>query len=145
MSYRGIKRVLGESNLERKIRIWFGMCLLGLMGGSFWLLNKITEDQIYDNIQKTAKSFKSDHLLRTHLKNIQNIPQAEEELLEKLAEDGAGNMYTAKTVFLPSKVTRNLIGTFNEGLSMPKPVADELETETEANKEVESNQVENNH
>ena len=87
MSYRGIKRVLGESNLERKIRIWFGMCLLGLMGGSFWLLNKITEDQIYDNIQKTAKSFKSDHLLRTHLKNIQNIPQAEEELLEKLAED----------------------------------------------------------
>ena len=89
MSYRGIKRVLGESNLERKIRIWFGMCLLGLMGGSFWLLNKITEDQIYDNIQKTAISFKSDYLLRAHLMNIQNIPPAEEDLLYKLAEDGA--------------------------------------------------------
>lgn len=145
MSYRGIKRVLGESNLERKIRIWFGMCLLGLMGGSFWLLNKITEDQIYDNIQKTAKSFKSDHLLRTHLGNIQNIPQAEEELLVKLAEDGAGYMYTAQTIFLPNKVTRNLIGTFDSGLSKPKPLPDgspdESPDQSENNKKEETNRL----
>ena len=141
MSYRGIKRVLGESNLERKIRIWFGMCLLGLMGGSFWLLNKITEDQIYDNIQKTAKSFKSDHLLRTHLGNIQNIPQAEEELLVKLAEDGAGYMYTAQTIFLPNKVTRNLIGTFDNGLSKPKPLPDESPDQSENNKKEETNRL----
>ena len=145
MSYRGIKRVLGESNLERKIRIWFGMCLLGLMGGSFWLLNKITEDQIYDNIQKTAKSFKSDHLLRTHLGNIQNIPQAEEELLVKLAEDGAGYMYTAQTIFLPNKVTRNLIGTFDNGLSKPKPPPDgspdESPDQSENNKKEETNRL----
>ncbi len=141
MSYRGIKRVLGESNLERKIRIWFGMCLLGLMGGSFWLLNKITEDQIYDNIQKTAKSFKSDYLLRTHLRNIQNIPQAEEELLVKLAEDGAGYMYTAKTVFLPNKVTRNLIGTFDSGLSKPKPPPDESPVQSDNNKKEETNRL----
>jgi len=120
MSYRGIKRVLGESNLERKIRIWFGMCLLGLMGGSFWLVNKITEDQIYNNIQETAHSFKSEYLLRTHLKNIQNIPLAESELLEKLADDEDGYMYTAETIFLPSKVRRNQIGTFSEGLWQPK-------------------------
>jgi signal transduction histidine kinase len=142
MSYRGIKRVLGESNLERKIRIWFGMCLLGLMGGSFWLLNKITEDQIYDNIQKTAISFKSDYLLRAHLMNIQNIPPAEEDLLYKLAEDGAENMYSAKTVFLPKKVTRNLIGTFTEGLSKPTPGPDDSRTKNGDNQEVESNQEE---
>ncbi len=141
MSYRGIKRVLGESNLERKIRIWFGMCLLGLMGGSFWLLNKITEDQIYDNIQKTAKSFKSDYLLRTHLENIQNIPQAEEDLLAKLAENGAGYMYSAKTIFLPSKVTRNLIGTFDGGLSKPKPEIDESKAQNGTDQE-EANQEE---
>lgn len=51
MSYRGIKRVLGESNLERKIRIWFGICLFVLMGGSFWFVNQITEDLIYDRIR----------------------------------------------------------------------------------------------
>ena len=131
MSYRGIKRVLGESNLERKIRIWFGMCLLGLMGGSFWLVNKITEEQIYENIQETAKSFKSEYLLRTHLKNIQNIPQAESDLLKKLADDEAGYMYDAETIFLPSKVTRNLIGTFSEGLSQPKLAKGHLGQQTD--------------
>ena len=34
MSYRGIKRVLGESSLERKIRILFGICLLVLIAGA---------------------------------------------------------------------------------------------------------------
>ena len=134
MSYRGIKRVLGESNLERKIRIWFGMCLLGLMGGSFWLVNKITEEQIYKNIQETAKSFKSEYLLRTHLKNIQNIPQAESDLLKKLADDEAGYLYDAETIFLRSKVTRNLIGTFSKGLSQPKLGKDQSEKQTDKSK-----------
>lgn len=138
MSYRGIKRVLGESNLERKIRIWFGMCLLGLMGGSFWLVNKITEDQIYNNIQETAHSFKSESLLRTHLKNIQNIPLAESELLEKLADDEDGYMYTAETIFLPGKVRRNLIGTFSEGLWQPKP-DEKKEKQQDDNSKIEEN------
>jgi two-component system sensor histidine kinase BarA len=129
MSYRGIKRVLGESNLERKIRIWFGICLLGLMGGSFLLVNQITEDQIYENIKETAKGFESDYLLRTHLKNIQNLPQAESDLLKELADDEAGYMYTAETIFLPERVTRNLIGTFADGLSQPKLVDGEKENQ----------------
>jgi two-component system sensor histidine kinase BarA len=129
MSYRGIKRVLGESNLERKIRIWFGICLLGLMGGSFLLVNQITEDQIYENIKETAKGFESDYLLRTHLKNIQNLPQAESDLLKELADDEAGYMYTAETIFLPERVTRNLIGTFANGLSQPKLVDGEKENQ----------------
>lgn len=129
MSYRGIKRVLGESNLERKIRIWFGICLLGLMGGSFLLVNQITEDQIYENIKETAKGFESDYLLRTHLKNIQNLPKAESDLLKELADDEAGYMYTAETIFLPERVTRNLIGTFANGLSQPKLVGGEKENQ----------------
>tara|TARA_B110000495_G_scaffold39999_1_gene32298 strand:- start:4885 stop:6930 length:2046 start_codon:yes stop_codon:yes gene_type:complete len=148
MSYRGIKRVLGESNLERKIRIWFGICLLGLMGGSFLLVNQITEDQIYENIKETAKGFESDYLLRTHLKNIQNLPQAESDLLKELADDEAGYMYTAETIFLPERVTRNLIGTFANGLSQPKLVDGNKENqaidpEAEAKKEAKKVKEEN--
>jgi two-component system, NarL family, sensor histidine kinase BarA len=49
MSYRSIKRVLGETSLERKCRFLFGACLLLLITGSFWLYgdqtNKIIDEQ----------------------------------------------------------------------------------------------------
>ena len=44
MSYRGIKRVLGESNLERKCRWLFGVCLLGLVILAFWGVSRIAEN-----------------------------------------------------------------------------------------------------
>jgi two-component system, NarL family, sensor histidine kinase BarA len=44
MSYRGLKRVLGESNLERKCRWLFGICLLGLVVLAFWGVSRITEN-----------------------------------------------------------------------------------------------------
>lgn len=71
MSYRGIKRVLGESNLERKIRLWFGVCLLTLIGGSFWWVNRITEDLIHSNTRDQANGLRSNHILRSHWKNAE--------------------------------------------------------------------------
>ncbi len=41
MSYRSIKRVLGETSLERKCRLLFGACLLLLIGGAFWGIDRI--------------------------------------------------------------------------------------------------------
>ncbi len=41
MSYRSIKRVLGETSLERKCRFLFGACLLLLITGSFWGVDRI--------------------------------------------------------------------------------------------------------
>ncbi|MGI9428078.1 MAG: ATP-binding protein [Bythopirellula sp.] len=45
MSYRTFKRTLGETNLERKCRWLFGVCLLPLIAGSFWWYGTRT-DQI---------------------------------------------------------------------------------------------------
>lgn len=67
MSYRGIKRVLGESSLERKIRILFGICLLLLIAGSFLWVNKVTEDLIRRNTRDKANGLKPDFILRRHL------------------------------------------------------------------------------
>ena len=43
MSYRSLKRVLGETNLERKCRFLFGACLLVLIAVSFWWYGRQTE------------------------------------------------------------------------------------------------------
>ena len=43
MSYRSIKRVLGETSLERKCRFLFGACLLLLIIASFWVYGWQTE------------------------------------------------------------------------------------------------------
>ncbi|MBN1395680.1 MAG: HAMP domain-containing protein [Pirellulales bacterium] len=49
MSYRSIKRVLGETSLERKCHLLFGVCLLLLISASFWWYgnrtNKIIDEQ----------------------------------------------------------------------------------------------------
>lgn len=70
MSYRSIKRVLGESSLERKLRILFGVGLLFLIGGSFWWVMRITEDLIRSNIRVKAQQATLAQLLRLHLESI---------------------------------------------------------------------------
>lgn len=71
MSYRSIKRVLGESSLERKIRILFGICLLFLIAGSFLWVNAITENLIRNNTKERASDLLKIHLLKQHFKNTQ--------------------------------------------------------------------------
>jgi two-component system sensor histidine kinase BarA len=53
MSYRAFKRLIGETNLERKCRWLFGGCILVLLTGSFYLYHRQTESLAYDQI-KTA-------------------------------------------------------------------------------------------
>jgi signal transduction histidine kinase len=72
MSYRGIKRVLGESSLERKIRALFGVALLCLIGISFLWVNQVTEQLIRENTQDKARQMTSAFLLTTHLTNKQS-------------------------------------------------------------------------
>ena len=92
MSYRGIKRVLGESRLERKIRILFGVCLLALTAGAFWWVRKISEELIRENTREKAQSLATDSFLRTHLRNVKLLDSTEgtasANLLDLLAREG---------------------------------------------------------
>ncbi len=120
MSYRGIKRVLGESSLERKIRILFGICLLFLIAGSFLWVNKVTEDLIRRNTRDKANGLKPDFILRKHLptqiddKDEQS--QARRALFESLAKttqsvelDGKATAkeYRAEPIVLDDRIGRN--------------------------------------
>ncbi len=71
MSYRSIKRVLGETSLERKILLLFGVSLLALIAGSFLWVNRITEELIRDNTRKKAKNLIETHLMKIHFRNVQ--------------------------------------------------------------------------
>jgi signal transduction histidine kinase len=50
MSYRAFKRLLGETSLERKFLILFGIIIAVLISGSFWLYARQTEHLAYDQI-----------------------------------------------------------------------------------------------
>lgn len=65
MSYRSLKHVLGETSLERKCRILFGVCLFFLITGSFWWYGTETEQLLDKQNEKTARLL-SDTAFATH-------------------------------------------------------------------------------
>ena len=56
MSYRSLKRVLGETSLERKFLVLFGGSLMVLIAGSFWWYGRSTEQLVYESSRESAKS-----------------------------------------------------------------------------------------
>jgi two-component system, NarL family, sensor histidine kinase BarA len=55
MSYRTIKRLLGETSLERKCRFLFGGGLLLLIAGSFYLYGRQTTELVYQQNKTAAR------------------------------------------------------------------------------------------
>src|SRR5574340_858226 len=66
MSYRSIKRVLGETSLERKCRVLFGACLLLLITASFWIYGGQTESIVYEQNRNTGRLLVDQVMLATH-------------------------------------------------------------------------------
>ncbi len=115
MSYRGIKRILGESSLERKILILFGICLLLLIAGSFLWVSRVTEDVIRQNTRDKAKGLFGDFMLRTHLNNVmfKEDPDANQSslrmLYDSISTEVKTTQYDAQTIVLQNNVGRNEI------------------------------------
>ncbi len=74
MSYRSLKRVLGESSLERKLRVLFSFGMLILMGSSFWYVLRIAENLVRSSSQVKAQQMILSHLLKRHLETISFNP-----------------------------------------------------------------------
>ena len=83
MSYRTIKRLLGETSLERKCRLLFGGGLLLLISGSFYFYARQTQQLVIDQnidlarslvssviLEKHASHFELDNHLEPHIKNM---------------------------------------------------------------------------
>ncbi len=66
MSYRSIKRVLGETSLERKCRLLFGACLLVLITGAFWWVESIAGKLVMTTTQNQASDLVEIILIKLH-------------------------------------------------------------------------------
>lgn len=135
MSYRGIKRVLGESSLERKLLILLGVFLFIPVAGSFLWVNLITEDLIQRNIREQAKGLTSDFILRTHLDNLQTLEkesyqeEAYAELFKSLATEPPSTPYFPDVIVLDDRIVRHQIGEPRDGIWQPNVASDPAEIE----------------
>ena len=109
MSYRSIKRVLGENSLERKCRILFGICMLLLIGGSFWGVMRLTEDFIRDDTRKKAKEMLETHLLKVHLRSTATHGEMAQtpEFMQAIAPRFSRFNADIETIALDTNIQRN--------------------------------------
>ncbi len=77
MSYRGFKRLLGETGLERKTRYLLGSGVILLMGLSFYVYARQSERLAYDQLQNTGQTLVPSVVARIHL------DAADRELLDQ--------------------------------------------------------------
>ena len=66
MSYRSIKRVLGETSLERKCRFLFGACLLLLISGTFWGVDRIAGNLVMTNTRNHGHDLIDIIMIKVH-------------------------------------------------------------------------------
>ena len=50
--YRSLKRVLGETNLERKCRILFGLAISILIGVAFYAVDNVAENLVKNETRR---------------------------------------------------------------------------------------------
>jgi len=75
MSYRSVKRVLGETRLELKCLVLFAVCLFTLIGGSFWWYGNRTEDFVLARAKPTGRLMVTTDLLQKHWSKMKNPEQ----------------------------------------------------------------------
>jgi two-component system sensor histidine kinase BarA len=80
MSYKSIKRALGETSLERKCRFLFGACLLLLITASFWSYGILTERVVYEQNQIRGQLLVDRVFLIRHCENLATILRKDSEI-----------------------------------------------------------------
>ena len=73
MSYRTFKRVLGETNLERKCRWWFGISLFVMLSLSFTWYGRQTDKLVENNIKALSQEYVRAGWQRLHIEKLATI------------------------------------------------------------------------
>jgi len=86
MSYRSLKRVLGESSLERKCLMLFGVALLVLISLSFWWYGSRTKEIVFSRNRDTGR------MLVTQVLQIEHWEKFESEEFREVVQDLANKL-----------------------------------------------------
>lgn len=86
MSYRSFKRVLGETSLERKCRILFGVSLLLLITAAFWYAGWKAEELVTNGPLRTGEFFVHEKIQSYHYVRAWEEDEEDKEKAELLNE-----------------------------------------------------------
>ena len=86
MSYRSLKALLGETNLERKCLILFGFFLFVLISLSFWWYGSLTEDLVNMGSQRTGRGLVDALMLRYHWEKLETIDDDHKTFVKVLGQ-----------------------------------------------------------
>lgn len=86
MSYRTIKRLLGETSLERKCRLLFGGGLLLLISGSFYFYARQTQKLVIVQNIDLARSLVASVILENHASRFERDNHLERDI-ERMSRD----------------------------------------------------------
>ena len=86
MSYRSVKRLLGETSLERKCRLLFGGGLLLLISGSFWIYARQMQQLVFDQNTDLARSLVAKVVLEKHAMRFEK-DNGKEPHIERMSHD----------------------------------------------------------
>ncbi len=80
MGYRTVKRALGETNIERKCRVLFGLCLGLLIFSAFYWVGHVGEDLVIQTTDRIGRDYVGSSLAYTHWGMWETDPKAAEYL-----------------------------------------------------------------
>ena len=103
MSYRSVKKILGENSLERKCRILFGVSMLLLIGSSFFAVSQISEELVYDATRRVANKSIATEFMRVHMVERQG---GADDMFRELSAYLGDTSYTVETVTLSKTASR---------------------------------------
>lgn len=106
MSYRSIKKILGENSLERKCRILFGICMLILIASSFYAVLRVTEELVRKSNREIANESILTEFMRIHMVNRIDNNREYDAMFSDMAKSYVDPNAKLQTVTLDESVTR---------------------------------------
>ncbi len=108
MSYRSIKKILGENSLERKCRFLFGGSLFVLIASSFFAVSRITESLVRDKTREIANETIATEFMRIHMEKRPH-EQTQNPLFEAISRYLGESNHQVHPVTLDEIGLRNLV------------------------------------
>jgi len=113
MGYRTVKRALGETNIERKCRVLFGLCLGLLIFSAFYLVGHNGEDLVIKTTNRTARDYVGMSLVYIHW-DVWETNLVNKDYLNRMRRDLVDEEYETSLLSLgPDQIQINQF--FKEG------------------------------
>ena len=98
MSYKSLKRVLGETSLERKCRFLFGGCLLLLITTSFWWFGSQIEKVVSDQNRNTGRLLVDQVMCIKHWEQLETSEQFRAIVVSDLTKEFSKQKYRSRAI-----------------------------------------------